>query len=276
MLKKYGIYIFIFIIYIFLVIRIKLYETDLLLSVKIGAGLLIFYAFIFLMTKLSYLKKYGYINNKKIDKNNTPICRDIPFSNIFYANALISLNQDIIKYKPINVIGAVLLKWIKEEKIYYDAKESLIDLRKNPQFDNHLENGLFNRLYSASKDGILSSKEIKVWAIKNHDRCIDLIRYVNSTEIAKLQEEGHIYNRKTRKECKRPIVMDDKIYDDVKKLYGLKLFLENFSLMGTKEAFDVHLWEDYLMYAYLFGIADKVLKQFKKLYPDYLYDIDLS
>ncbi len=75
------------------------------------------------------------------------IYRDIPFDNIFYANALISLNQDIINYKPINVIEAVLLKWIKEEKIYYDAKESLIDLRKNLVFDNHLENGLFNRLY---------------------------------------------------------------------------------------------------------------------------------
>lgn len=72
-----------------------------------------------------------------------------------------------------------------------------------------------------------------------------------------------IYNRKTREECKRLIVMDDKIYDDVKKLYELKLFLENFSLVDTNETFDVHLWEDYLMYAYLFGIADKVLKQFK-------------
>ena len=115
----------------------------------------------------------------------------------------------------------------------------------------------------ASKGGILSSKEIKELAIKNHDRYIDLIRYVNSTEIAKLQEEGHIYNRKTREECKRLIVMDDKIYDDVKKLYELKLFLENFSLVGTKKTFDVHLWEDYLMYAYLFGIVEKVLKQFK-------------
>lgn len=184
------------------------------------------------MTKLFYLKKYGYINNKKIDKNNTPICRDIPFSNIFYVNALISLNQDIIKYKPINVIGAILLKWIKEEKIYYDAKESLIDLRKNSQFDNHLENGLFNRLYLASKGGILSSKEIKELAIKNHDRYIDLIRYVNSTEIAKLQEEGHIYNRKTREECKRPIVMDDKIYDDVKKTLRVKIIFRKFFLFG--------------------------------------------
>lgn len=84
----------------------------------------------------------------------------------------------------------------------------------------------------ASNDGILSSKEIKVWAIKNHDRCIDLIRYVNSMEIAKLQEEGHIYNRKTREECKRPIVMDDKIYDDVKKTLWIEIIFRKFFLDG--------------------------------------------
>lgn len=80
-------------------------------------------------------------------------------------------------------------------------------------------------------------------AIKNHDRYIDLIRYVNSTEIAKLQEEGHIYNRKTREECKRPIVMDDKIYDDVKKLYELKLFLENFSFLGRLFNVCLLIWD---------------------------------
>ncbi len=112
---------------------------------------------------------------------------------------------------------------------------------------------------------MLSTKELKLWTIKNHDRCIDLIKYINN--------EGHIYNRKS-KECKRMIVLDDKIYEDVKKLYGLKLFLDDFSLMGTKEAVDVHLWEEYLMYAYLLGLADKVLKQFIKMHLDYLYDID--
>lgn len=80
-------------------------------------------------------------------------------------------------------------------------------------------------------------------AIKNHDRYIDLIRYVNSTEIAKLQEEGHIYNRKTREECKRPIVMDDKIYDDVKKLYELKLFLENLSFLGRLFNVCLLIWD---------------------------------
>ena len=38
--------------------------------------------------------EYGYKDNKKIDKNNTPIFRDIPCNkDIYYANTLIYLNK---------------------------------------------------------------------------------------------------------------------------------------------------------------------------------------
>ena len=72
--------------------------------------------------------------------------------------------------------------------------------------------------------------------------------------------------------------MDDTIYDEVVKLYGLKRFLDEFSRMDTKEVLEVKLWDEYLMYAYIFGIADKVAKQLKNLYPEviqeYNYDYD--
>ena len=42
----------------------------------------------------------------------------------------------------------------------------------------------------------------------------------------------------------------------------------------TKEAIEVKLWDEYLMFAYLFGIADKVAKQFKNLYPEYIENLD--
>ena len=61
--------------------------------------------------------------------------------------------------------------------------------------------------------------------------------------------------------------MDDKIYDDSCKLYGLKLYLEEFSKMDTKEVMEVHLWDEYLMFAHLFGIANKVASQLKDMYP---------
>ena len=58
------------------------------------------------------------------------------------------------------------------------------------------------------------------------------------------------------------------MYDDSTKLYGLKIFLQEFSRIDTREIMEVHLWDEYLMFAYLFGIADKVAKQLKNMYPE--------
>lgn len=68
--------------------------------------------------------------------------------------------------------------------------------------------------------------------------------------------------------------MDDTIYEESKKLYGLKLYLEEFSKINTKEVIEVHLWDEYLMFAYLFGIADKVAKQLKNMYPEVIEQMD--
>jgi len=55
---------------------------------------------------------------------------------------------------------------------------------------------------------------------------------------------------------------------------GLKNYMEDFSLLKEKEVPDLVLWEKYLVYATAFGIADKVIKQLKVVYPqitDYNY-----
>ena len=70
--------------------------------------------------------------------------------------------------------------------------------------------------------------------------------------------------------------MDDTIYDDSVKLFGLKKFLTEFSNMKTREALEVHIWDEYLMFAYIFGIADKVAKQLKELYPEVLVNNDID
>ena len=48
---------------------------------------------------------------------------------------------------------------------------------------------------------------------------------------------------------------------------GLKNFMNDFSMMDQKEVPELVLWEKYLVYATAFGIADKVLKQLKVVYP---------
>lgn len=40
-------------------------------------------------------------------------------------------------------------------------------------------------------------------------------------------------------------------------------------MIDDRAAIEVQLWEEYLIYAELLGIADKVSEQFSKLYPNY-------
>ncbi len=219
--------------------------------------------------------KYGFINNKKIDKKNTPYFRDIPCNkDIYYANALAQLNG--FSRSKSNILGAILLKWVKENKIKVikDSKKTSLQFDNNIVLSNELEDELYKMMYTASKDGILENKELEKWARKNYNKYLNLFDRIKNNKINELKQAGHIYRRKNREECKYKNVMDDTLYEESKKLCGLKLFLEDFSSIDTKEVIEVQLWDEYLMFAYLFGIADKVAKQLKNMYPEYIENLD--
>ena len=220
---------------------------------------------------------YGYINNKKIKEKETPAFRDIPCDkDLFYANSLMKLNG--FGYNATNILGAVILKWVKEEKIKFikttkqglfkEKEEYSIDLNNNPKFENNFEERIFNIMYEASADGILEPNEFKNWTRLNITRFQDLFKNIEDDEETKLKKDGHIYKRKSKEECSRINVMDDKMYEDAKRLLGLKIFLKEFSEIDKRETIEVKIWDEYLMFAYIFGIADKVFNQLKKLYPE--------
>ena len=53
-------------------------------------------------------------------------------------------------------------------------------------------------------------------------------------------------------------------------LYGMKAFLEDFTLLGERSTMEVKLWDEYMVYAEFFGIADKVRKEMQAICPEYL------
>ena len=226
---------------------------------------------------------YGFKDNKVIDKKNTPFFRDIPCNkNIYYANALIKLNN--FGYKESNILGAIILKWIKNNKIsfkntttgVFNKETSAIDLTMNPTFDNQEEQELFNIMKEASGDGILEVKEFEKWARKHYSKFFSLFEKIKNNAINNLKSNNHIYKRANKEECKYKNVMDDILYNDSVKLYGLKKYLQEFSNIDTKEAMEVKLWDEYLMFAYLFGMADKVAKQLKNMYPEVVKEMSTS
>ena len=57
--------------------------------------------------------------------------------------------------------------------------------------------------------------------------------------------------------------------EEVRQVFGLKKFLKEFSLLDERHVQEVTLWKDYMIYATLFGIADQVIKDMKKINPEY-------
>ena len=57
--------------------------------------------------------------------------------------------------------------------------------------------------------------------------------------------------------------------DEVRQVFGLKKFLQEFTLLDERHVNEVSLWKDYMIYATLFGIADQVIKDMKKVNPEY-------
>ena len=66
---------------------------------------------------------------------------------------------------------------------------------------------------------------------------------------------------------------DVSLEEEAKKLAGLKKFFKEFTLINEKMPIEVSLWNEYLMYAQMFGMADKVACVFEKMYPEVIHDI---
>ncbi len=242
-----------------------------------------FFAIIGVSAKTAINSGYGYIGNKKIDKKEVPMWRDIPCDkDIYYANALTFLNN--FDFKETNILGAIILKWIKNDKVTLTKAESgilkkevtAIDLNKDVTLDNELEEKLFKIMRSASKDGILEPREFQSWARSHYDKFFSVFKSIKNDAVDKLESAGHVRNRTDKKECSKKHVMDDKIYEDSVKLYGLKKYLIEFSNMKDKDAIEVKLWDEYLMFAYIFGIADKVAAQLKNLHPEVMQNPEMD
>ena len=59
------------------------------------------------------------------------------------------------------------------------------------------------------------------------------------------------------------------MHDDAMQVFGLRKFLSEFALMDESGQKDVSLWNDYIVWATLFGISEQVIRDMKKLNPEY-------
>lgn len=252
--------------------------------------IVIFFKFIFefwyiilIIIIINVLKKksnngIGYAKEKKRLPKNPDYYRDIPCSGDIFRAYYTGYIYGIIKNKT-DLLGAIILKWIKEGKVqtekietgtFRKKEETAIKLlNKQEKFENSKEQRLYNMLYEASGDGTLEKKELERWCKGKYSKILDWFDDVIKEERDKLVEEGLIETKQTKNifsNIKYEVTYE--LTRQANELAGLKRFLLDYTMVQEKEAIQVVLLEEYLMYAQLMGIAKQVAKEFKDLYPE--------
>ena len=232
--------------------------------------------------KIFYKEWYNKYRRSRVNFKKADIYREIPCDNdIFEAFFLAEIYDLGIKRK--NFLGALLLKWIKEGQIkviktkkqgLFKEKEMVaFDLSKDLTVDYSLEVEMYDMLRRASQDNVLKPWELIKWCHKNYYKYTGWFDNIMFYYGICYEENGLIEDRIVRKKKKIKVCSLD-LHNKAVNLAGLKKFLIKFSKMDDKWVIDVKLWDNYLIYAQIFGIADKVSIELKRIYPSIVSDID--
>ena len=117
----------------------------------------------------------------------------------------------------------------------------------------------------------LENKEFEKWCSNHYSKILDWFDSLITREKDKLVSEGLIVSsqKKAFKLFKYTCYSaTTELRNEALKLAGLKRYLLDYTLIKDRGAIEVTLFEDYLIYAQMMGIAKKVAEEFKELYPN--------
>ena len=114
-------------------------------------------------------------------------------------------------------------------------------------------------LEASGDDRVLQDKEFSSWSSKNKKRLYNWTEKMTTMGKQIFRGKGWMRAADTK------FTPDGQL--EAQHLVGFRKYLEDFTLTGVRETVEVHLWQDYLVYGALFGIADKVAKQLQDIDP---------
>jgi uncharacterized membrane protein YgcG len=222
-----------------------------------------------------------YKSRNQVSYKNVDYYRDLPFRGDIYAtySRLLAISE----IKASNIIGTILLTWILERQVEIVAgvsgiltKKEETNLRMNPPNPHmpDLEHRLYRMMVAAAgKDSILQKKEFEKFARRHYDQVGGWLSSCEETGERKLLNWGAL-TKTTAKSffglLTRYVLEETPTGQDMtRQALGFKKYLNDFTIINEREAREVELWDHYLIFAQLFGIAQRVAEQFRHLYPEY-------
>lgn len=239
--------------------------------------------FIYSLRCSNYTSKIDFsVSGGKYIPRNVDYYRDIPCNGDIFRAYYIAKVYGILKNET-DILGAIILKWVKDDIIKLEQKDNnsifkkedtiiILNTTTASQYKfSYIEQRLYDMLKIASKDGILENKEFEKWCSSSYSTILGWFKDIDKKEKKTLTDDGYfttatkktIFGRKLTK-----YIATSKLRDEAIQIAGLKRYLLDYSLISEREPIEVKLFEEYLIYAQMMGIAKKVAKDFKDLYPD--------
>ena len=224
---------------------------------------------------------------KKQDLKYISYCRTLPYDGSLVA-ARYALNHAGKKVKDGSFIGAYLLRWLqngyisvteqpvikkngkdtgKIEKVIVFERDSL------PDNSDGVATRLWNLLTTASgKDKILQPKELSRWMSDHYSRYFDLIDSCDRLAYSRFLYAGYLKEFEKPKLFKGTAEFTEQGKQTVRDMLGFRKFLNDFTIIAEREPYEAAVWQEYLVFAQLFGMAKEVAGQFAELCPEFVTD----
>lgn len=192
--------------------------------------------------------------------------KDVPwFRDIPYEGSLFATNYTLEKLGQANNSGnlasAIMLRMIYKGVLDVQKnKKGNPEFAINPNADlNYMteaEKSFLEMLKTASgEDSVLQEKEFSKWAGKNARQLYNWSTGLKNEGVHELDRQGcTLYSTQGQQKAREAL--------------GFKKFLKDFTRMQEKQSVEAVLWQEYLVFASMFGIADKVAKEMKEINPD--------
>ena len=123
-----------------------------------------------------------------------------------------------------------------------------------------IANDLWSYMLDASgEDRVLQDTEFSTWSRSHKEKLY------NWTEKATLMGKRVFRDKGWMRAADIKLTPDGQ--KQMQQLLGFRKYLQDFTLTRERETIEVHLWQEYLVYGTLMGVADKVAKQLKDIDP---------
>lgn len=210
-------------------------------------------------------KMFGVVKLKEINYS-----REIPFGGNLFESRYVLAKCGKTKSEA-NFASALILKMIKDGllSVSSDSRgkvEICFAEGKNLDALSGAERRFYDMLYAASgSDHILQEKEFSRWSRKmgNAKTVSHWVEGLTGVGAGCLQIDGYTEGSGFTEAGQR----------QARNVIGFKKFLDDFTLSGERRSAEVALWQDYLIFASLYGIAKKVSEELKDINPQAFQEV---